>query len=347
MKEGDNMSKKGSNTYKKSIHQQAYETLQGMCAFGESRRKAKNNGTAIEKIYSFSTYKTYKKHFWLFLDWLKQTHPDVHTLKKAKQYTTEWLQNVIDNGASAYTVATYRAAINKIYHIRPGDPLFFNVPKRSRKDIKRSRFPVEQDNHFSQSANNEIIKFGRGTGLRKNKELATLYGGDVISYSDLTKILNNLNSKPTLTNNEIKYKNLINNALIFDNVKDFVIVRKGKGGKPRFAPIIGPNAEAIASRIRSTPNNVHVWEKIPSGLDEHHCRAEYCAAIYKLFARDINDIPFDAINKGTGRKFQSDVYICRNDLRGKKYDRRAMKFCSLALGHNRISVVAGHYLYEI
>ena len=50
------------------------------------------------------------------------------------------------------------------------------------------------------------------------------------------------------------------------------------------------------------------------------------------------------INKGTGRKYQSEVYICRGENKGKRLDKRAMLEASKALGHNRICVVGEHYI---
>lgn len=39
-----------------------------------------------------------------------------------------------------------------------------------------------------------------------------------------------------------------------------------------------------------------------------------------------------------------DRYYCKKDKKGIWYDKEAMKITSRALGHNRISVIAGHYL---
>ena len=39
-----------------------------------------------------------------------------------------------------------------------------------------------------------------------------------------------------------------------------------------------------------------------------------------------------------------EVYVCRGDLKGVVYDRKAMEIASKALGHNRISVIAAHYI---
>lgn len=42
---------------------------------------------------------------------------------------------------------------------------------------------------------------------------------------------------------------------------------------------------------------------------------------------------------------QKDRYIMRGDRKGVVLDRQAMKTASEFLGHNRESVIAGHYLY--
>ena len=63
-----------------------------------------------------------------------------------------------------------------------------------------------------------------------------------------------------------------------------------------------------------------------------------------MYARHIESIPYDKVNKGTGKKFQSEVYVCRKDEAGKKLDKAAMHIASKALGHNRLDVIANSYL---
>ena len=124
----------------------------------------------------------------------------------------------------------------------------------------------------------------------------------------------------------------------------FIHVRNGKGGRERLSPIISKNAEQIIERIADTPAEEKVWQHIHNCADIHGYRAEYATAIYKAHARAIEDIPYDRVNRGTGRRYQSEVYICRKDEAGKKLDKAAMLICSKALGHNRISVVADNYI---
>ena len=81
-----------NKTYSKDLHQQAYDQLTGMLAFGESKKEAMASGTAKNKIFSHATYKNYWKHIKYFLEYIKEKHPECTTLKSAKKYVNEWLQ---------------------------------------------------------------------------------------------------------------------------------------------------------------------------------------------------------------------------------------------------------------
>ena len=72
--------------YYKDLHQQAYDRLTGMQAFGESKKEAVKNGTDGQKIFSFNTYQSYWKHTKYFLSYIKEKHPECTTLKSAKKY---------------------------------------------------------------------------------------------------------------------------------------------------------------------------------------------------------------------------------------------------------------------
>ena len=73
-----------NKSYSKDLHQQAYERLNSMQAFGESRRAAKSEGADRDKIFSFNTYKSYWKHTKYFIKYIKEHHPECTTLKKAR-----------------------------------------------------------------------------------------------------------------------------------------------------------------------------------------------------------------------------------------------------------------------
>lgn len=111
----------------------------------------------------------------------------------------------------------------------------------------------------------------------------------------------------------------------------YIHVTYGKGGRERDA-IILDNDQAVIDRLQAAGDDL-VWPKIPSHMDVHGYRADYATALYHRVARDIDTIP------------PAEQYRCRGDRAGIVYDRVAMLYVSRALGHNRISVIAGHYLH--
>ncbi len=337
-----------NKSYYKDLHQQAYERLTSMQAFGESRRAAKAEGADKDKIFSFSTYKSYWKHTKYFIKFVKEHHPECTTLKKARKYVGEWLQDGVDRKLSAWTIAMQRSAVGKLYGISPDDEDFFsNVPKKERENITRSRGPKVRDKHFSKTNNDALIKFCQGTGLRR-KELQELRGKDLMTREQIEAEISELKKLPLteLTPDAEKRLEILQDALMFRE-EYFTHVRNGKGGRERVSPIIGPNMEQIVERIQSTPAEEKVWQHVHQSADIHGYRAEYATTIYKDHARPIEEIPYDRVNKGTGRRYQSQVYTCRKDESGRKLDKAAMLVCSKALGHNRLEVVAKNYIRDL
>lgn len=333
-----------NKSYYKDLHQQAYDRLNGMQAFGESKKEAVANGTDRGKIFSFNTYQTYWKHTKYFLKYIKETHPECTTLKSAKKYVNEWLQLRTDQGLSAWTIQTEAKALSKLYGIQPDDEGYFKPPKRNREDIKRSRGDRVRDRHFSEENNDELVKFCKGTGLRRS-ELMELRGKDLVTRAQIEDEIARLNALPADERSAAADKRLemLQDTRLFDE-EYFTHVRNGKGGRERLSPIIGRFAGQIIGRIRETPAEEKVWQYVNTNADIHGYRAEYATAIYKTHARPIQDIPYDRVHRGTGRRYQSEVYTCRKDEAGKKLDKAAMLVCSKALGHNRISVVADNYI---
>lgn len=333
-----------NKSYSKDLHQQAYDRLTGMQAFGESKKVAVATGTEKDKIFSYNTYKSYWKHTKYFIKYIKEHHPECTTLKSARKFVNEWLQVRADQGLSAWTVQLEAKAMGKLYGIQPDDENYFKPPKRKREDIKRSRGDRVRDRHFSKTNNDELIKFCRGTGLRRC-ELEQLRGKDLVTRSQIEKEISRLDAIPAESRTPVDEKRftMLQDARLFEG-EYFTFVRNGKGGRERLSPIIGQNIEQIVERFRNTLPEEKVWQHIHKSADIHGYRAEYATAIYRSHARDIKEIPFDRVNRGTGRRYQSEVYVCRKDEAGKKLDKSAMLVCSKALGHNRISVVADNYI---
>ena len=212
-----------------------------------------------------------------------------------------------ERGHSAWTIQTEAKALGKLFDIRPDDPDYYDPPKRHRKDIKRSRLPAKRDAHFSKKSNHEFICFCRSTGERIS-EVSKLKGKDLITRSEIVK-------ENETARDGTWHKATLNDALCFEN--EYYLHIFDKGGRERYSPIIGEYADLTVARMKATLPENRVWPNVPSNADTHSYRSEYATAIYKQYARNIEDIPYDAINKGTGKKYQSGVYACRKDEKGK------------------------------
>ena len=337
------MDTKNKKKYHKSLHQQAHERLVSMQKFSESKKEyEKMHGNTDNAIFSFATYKTYKKQIKYFIRWLKQNHPECTSIKKAKKYSKEWLDSLINytdkkgDGLSASTIQTRAKAINKLYNIHPGDLEYFDPPIRRRKDIKRSRVDVERDKHFSKKNNDEFIKFCRGVGSRRTA-LGKLNAEDLWSREEMEQEI-----KDSRIDDKDTYD--MKDALeTFPDQDYFIHYIKDKGGRCRYAPVYGKNKYLIIERMINTHPGKKVWEYVSTNADIHSYRADYAVAIYKHYARNIEEIPKNEKILVNG-KWKSAIYVCRGDEAGKKLDRAALIKCSKALGHNRESVVAAHYL---
>lgn len=118
-----------------------------------------------------------------------------------------------------------------------------------------------------------------------------------------------------------------------DNGRVFVFVRSGKGGKSRHAPCLNDEPLRIAQQAVAEGREL-VFEHIPKYMPVHEYRARYAQEIYRRNVRDLANLP------------RNERYICRGDMAGKVFDKKAMSMASQALGHSRLSVIADHYLYE-
>lgn len=299
-----------SHKSRKCLKMQSKDVLDQLKCFGRSKYQDKRaaaeeydclhpegvskqeyiNAALRPHIYSYRTYGDYVKHINYFLVWCEESY-HCKTLKQCREHVNEWLQERIDSGLSAYTLKLEAAALGKLY--QEPSKNFTPTPSRERGSITRSRGYALRDAGFSLEKNAEIIAFCRATGLRR-AELEALKGSQLLEKPD-----------------------------------GYYIAVKGKGGRYRESPIIGPHAEEVAERMRSAGNE-KVWTKVPSHMDVHSYRSEYATAIYCAYARD--PIP------------KEDRYFCRGDRKGTVMDKKAMMLASQALGHSRIDVVSGHYI---
>ena len=336
--------------YHKNMHQQLVDVLKDKQAFGISRNYLKSNGLSEDKISSVATYEKYKKSGNAFVAYVEKQHPECKTLKKARRYVTEYLdmrtRQFLDGKISAATVKTDASALHKIYAIKPEDKDFYHAPAMKRTDIKRSRGNV------TPTSNTALDEFGKGTGLRTYKELEVLKGGDYATRDEIHAWKNELERKTTLSRKEHDKLAACKAALRFADKTHFVIVRNGKGGKLRYVPIVGPHTDEIVKKIKGTPVGQKVWGNVSHTtfkyMNEHANRADYAAMIYNEYARPIDEIPNDRINRGSGKAYSSQVYYARKDMKGRCFDKCALGMVAVALGHSydRTHDVVSHYAYK-
>ena len=100
----------------------------------------------------------------------------------------------------------------------------------------------------------------------------------------------------------------------------------GKGGKLRIATVLEKHREEVKSIYQNMPQNGHVFNYYSGRIDNHSYRAEYCSNRYLEVMKH--------------RELQGkDTTV---DYKG--YCSGALKTITQDMGHNRISVMMGHYL---
>lgn len=299
-----------------SLTFQISEKYKSMAAFGESKHRAKQaagiQGTR-NKIYSFETMHDYIRAGVDFGKYCKTVH-GCKTLEQCRNYVTEYLEQRAEN-CSAYTVKADAAALAKLFQCSAQD-FGIETPARTRQGIRRSRETRNMDKHFSESRNADLITFCRCTGLRRC-ELKSIKG----------------------------YQCFRRGGSWFM----FIERGQGKGGRARELPITGtPEEIRRVVDIMRAAGSGNVWPRVHAAADVHSYRAEYAARLYRIHARPLEVCRRERFYNVSRRSYDtSSVYYCRGDKRGCWYDKRAMLIVSRALGHNRISVVGEHYLYNI
>ncbi len=317
------MSKKGSLKY------QALERMRELIRFGESRHEAKQKGDT-SGIYSFKTYETYTKEVMEFVEWAKER--GCRTLEEARPLVGEYLSSHIERGDSAWSIKAEACALGKLYGCRSTD-FGVELPRRDRGEIERSRGEKEHDKEFSKERNRDLILFARATGLRR-RELERVSSRDVFRGPD--------------------------NRL-------YVHVSNGKGGRERDVHVLEKYEKEVERIVKEREDRDRLFDRVPVRMDVHGYRREYAEERYRELSRQIEregrEIVIERVREHFERALEYNVKekdrekmrdrfnrelekgegrYTRTD--GREFDRVCLLGVSQDLGHNRVEVVARHYL---
>lgn len=334
---------RNDNRYSISLEKQANEKLVSMIHFSESKRNAKENGTMKGKLFCISTLKTYKKKINKFCEYIEENHPRCTTLESAEKYVNEWLEYRKSQELSAWTIQLDAKALGKLYCISPEDDNYFKPPVRKRENIKRSRYETKRSKLFSEKKHPMLVKYVKSTGERR-EETEKAKAEYLMTKTEIENEISCLSSQE-LSIQIINRLTILKDTRYFD--EEYYMYTKGKGGRERISPIVGKYAYEVVEFIKSRKGNKYIFDSVSEYAPMHRYRSDYCNTIYKKYARNINDIPKDKLRGGIKQLYQSEVYCCRKDRKGEKFDKHALEICSKALGHNRLEVVVNNYLRGI
>ena len=149
------------------------DMLQQKLHIGESRLKAKADGTAADKVFSWNTYHTYKRELEHFAGFCHDTY-GCKCLTECEKYAEGYIRHLQKQSRSAWSQATIKSALVKAY----GHPFDIRTEVRHRDEIVRGRHGTYSF-HFSEEVNAELVNFCRCTGLRRS-ELSLLKGRDLV-----------------------------------------------------------------------------------------------------------------------------------------------------------------------
>lgn len=313
---------------RESIIYQVIKRLKELIRFGQSKHLAKQeekfrcqeegrpwNPARVEGIYSFKTYEVYKEHCLDFANWVRK-EKGVKSLEQARQYVKEYLEKEIAEGKSPWTLRVKASALAKLFGCSTPD-FGVELPSRSRGFIHRSRLEREHDKHFSERRNRDVVEFCRATGLRR-KELLRVTWRDVYRGED---------------------------------GRLMVHVDQGKGGRSREVPVAKGMEEVVweARERARLSGQEKLFPHVVNRMDVHSYRREYAMARYRELQQMSERELEQEIMRENLRKDEMEALL---KLKGKTYNRqdgRAFEKFLLAivsknLGHNRIEVVARHYL---
>ncbi len=296
---------------RKTIANQIHSSLADKIAYGESKHtdkieQEKKFGESTYKIYSFDTYDTYRKVGEEYARWLMDKGVKYGSLAQTEHYVKEYIETRLDEGKSLYTLKMERSALGMIY----GHSFDIPLPVRHSKDVTRSRLETANDKHISRTG--------------KYKDIFTMVTATGCRRCDVTRL--NVNS------------------LVEKDGRYFLDIRKSKGGRDRFAPVLPDKVNEIKAIIdKARENGQHkLFEHIPKEIDVHGLRREYAQALHNTL-KDNRSLRDEYLTYYPPRQeaVKSPYY---KDREGNVFERDTVWVISNALGHTRIDTSITSYL---
>ncbi len=116
----------------------------------------------------------------------------------------------------------------------------------------------------------------------------------------------------------------------------YLFIPRGKGGKLRLAKLYGTEEEInTVVKMCLRAGSDLVLPNFKNAANTHGYRADYAQRVYLANCRDFSKLS------------RHEIMFGRSDMKGRKLDKKALLITSKMLGHNRISVVANNYLYNL
>lgn len=287
---------------------QVERILKDKAAFGEAKHSFKGSKEYKDFIFSFNTMRTYLREDVNFCLWCKAQY-GCRTVEACKRYASQYLKTIRQKNGKPFSAWSLATKAAAIAKLYGTEKL--QTPRRERKNIKRSRLPREMDKRYSEERNADLDRFLVATGLRRREAEA-------------------------LTGVQMRIRDMCLYLLIYN----------GKGGKEREVPVITDKRFVFETMRKAGAGKV--FPGISSACDVHAYRAKYAADLYRAYERPYSVCEKSGFYDPTRRVWCNNaVYRCRKDKAGIWYDKQALLIVSKALGHNRISVVAEHYLYGL
>lgn len=316
-----------------SIEDQISHRFQSLQRFGESKYDAKIQmknelgqnykfgDDSLDNIYSIKTYDIYKQAVEKFVrDEKISKYTD---MRKQHERATKYIQERVDkynrgeSKESVWTLKRDRAALGKYF----GEQIpVKDMPKRETKNITRSRNKVNQDRHFSEDRNRDLVDLAKATGGRR-EDIEAMQTKDFFER-----------------NNQM-----------------FVIIENSKGGRDRISPVLPKYQERVKEiiRERQSAGQEKIIDKVHGAADIHSYRREYAQELLKE-VQDNRKFKKEVLKeypkrhetytvKGIIKEVKSQILRLR-DGEGTTFNRDDLYCVSQALGHNRLEIVTSHYI---